>query len=261
MRRALTIQRLPRITKPTNLSIPSSIPSSTSSSTSSSTPSVRIFIISYDDYTENYAKKYLKYSWAYPIRLNKTTKYLEAIMYHEWLEQNYDLWKDFDYVGTLSWKFDQKIHIPNMTHILNTCKLRNIDIYPFYVIQNLPNLNYTFNNRCPKELKFIWVHLLKKLGYNEEKSLSINAKQFYSNYWICKRELMLDYCTFCKTVKDTLENSNELEEYVNSDSKYGGKLPIERLLKIFGKPYYTFHPFIFENLPCFYFWIKGFNIA
>jgi hypothetical protein len=226
-----------------------------------SIPSVRIFIICYDNYTENYAKKYLKYSWAYPIRLRKTIKYLEAIMYLEWLEENYDLWKDFDYVGTLSWKFDQKIPIPNMNNILLQCKSQNIDIYPFYFIPSLPNINYTINNKCSKEFKYLWINLLKKLGYSEEESLNINIKQFYSNYWICKRELLLNYCTFCKMVRDTLENSPELQEYVNIDSKYGGKLPTERLLEIFEKPYYTLHPFIFEDMPCFYFWVKGFKVG
>jgi hypothetical protein len=28
------------------------------------------------------------------------------------------------------------------------------------------------------------------------------------------------------------------------------------LIEITGKPYYTFHPFITERLPCFFFWIN-----
>lgn len=225
-------------------------------------PTVRIFILCYDDYTEKYAHdNYLKYTWAYIVRITKTIKYLESIMYLEWLEENYNLWKDYDYVGTLSWKFVQKIGIPNINNILYNCKTQNIDIYPFYFIKSLPNLNYTINNYSGDKFKHVWITILKKIGYPEEKTMNVNIKQFYSNYWICKSELMLDYCKFCKKVKDEIEKSHELDLYLYADTNYKGGISKQRCLEIFERPYYTMHPFIFEDLPCFYFCEKGFKIG
>jgi hypothetical protein len=181
-------------------------------------------------------------------------------MYLEWFEENYDLWKDYDYVGTLSWRFNQKIPIPDVNKVLRECIIKNIDIYSFYKIRELYSINRNINHWVPKNLRHIWISILKKMGYRQDQYLSNQAKQFYCNYWICKRELMMDYCKFCQKVRGTLESSRELDEYINSDYGYNGKLPKERCMEIFGKPYYTMHPFLFESMPCFYFWVKGYRV-
>ena len=76
-----------------------------------------IFILSYNDETYNCAcEKYSKFKWAKIIKI-ETTILLESIMYDKWLIDNYDEWKNYDYIGFLSWKFEQKIKMPNFDNI------------------------------------------------------------------------------------------------------------------------------------------------
>jgi len=93
-----------------------------------------IFILSYSDETYNYAIKHYKHlKWAKVIRI-ETTILFESIMYDKWLIENYDEWKDYDYIGFLSWKFNQKIRIPNIDKLNDILdKNRDIEFIPLLV--------------------------------------------------------------------------------------------------------------------------------
>jgi hypothetical protein len=75
---------------------------------------------------------------------------------------------------------------------------------------------------------------------------------------MAKPEWVSKYIIFYKKVIDIMENNINVKNMLYQHSNYYGKL-IEYpqiLIKICGKPYYTFHPFIIERLVCFFFWIE-----
>jgi len=80
--------------------------------------SVIIFCLYYDERTKAYI--YNNYEsligdWLFPVEMPSTTKYMENHFYVTWLAENKHLWQDKRYVGVVSWKFNQKIHVPHLS--------------------------------------------------------------------------------------------------------------------------------------------------
>jgi hypothetical protein len=79
---------------------------------------------------------------------------------------------------------------------------------------------------------------------------------------MAKPEWVIKYISFYKNVVYIMENNTNIKYLLYQNSNYHGKLleyP-EILIKICGRPYYTFHPFIIERLVCFFFWVHGAKI-
>lgn len=99
---------------------------------------------------------------------------------------------------------------------------------------------------------------MKKLlpDLSEYDAFSDKFPMFYNNYWYAKPKVLLEYREFLKKAEDELEKIPGV--YENSGYLVGNT-PKEVLEKITGKPYYTFHAFIFERLPCIFFWYKKYS--
>ena len=93
------------------------------------------------------------------------------------------------------------------------------------------------------------------MGYPGHQILSRTIPLVQCNYWMAKPELMQDYINFAKKIKQRMDETSDggLQALLYSDSQYRGQLSKERLVQISGKPYYTYHPFICERLPGFFF--------
>jgi hypothetical protein len=83
-------------------------------------------------------------------------------------------------------------------------------------------------------------------------------KVFYCNFWITNRETFIEYLAFAKKVISLFDNAPpHIKELLNTDPKYKGKLIGTGILeKRFGKPYYTWQPFILERVVCLFDYIK-----
>jgi hypothetical protein len=107
-------------------------------------------------------------------------------------------------------------------------------------------------------LKNIWLKLMKVIlpELNENEVWNDEIPMFYNNYWYARPKVLLEYREFLKKAEEELEKIPE----VYGDSGYTcGNTPKETLEKITGKPYYTFHPFIYERLPCIFVWYKKYS--
>lgn len=208
-----------------------------------------IYILSYNDESYNYAyHKYNKYNWAKIIKI-KTTKLFESIMYDTWLIDNEDDWKNYDYIGFLSWKADQKINISNenIDYIKNILEQDNsYEIIPMYIRDEY----FIF---CSKYLFHIINILYNELGYPRNYVIENNFLPFFCNYWIAKKDVLYEYINFFKKCKNIIDNNHEIQKYINENIEYGGILKENELMNIFNKPYYCYHPFIYERLPIFFF--------
>ena len=65
---------------------------------------IRIFVLCFDDHSQEQAIVYFNdYEWATILRI-PTTMYMENWMFSTWFPQHVHEWRNCDYVGTLSWK-------------------------------------------------------------------------------------------------------------------------------------------------------------
>jgi hypothetical protein len=188
-----------------------------------------------------------KYKWMIPYKLNSTLHFENEII----LNMDIDISKL--YVGQVTYnlardKFDIFEYI-NIEKLLETA---NTDVVTLYhnPYETIKQQNSTFIN--------IWTRLLKKLLPEHIYVISDSIKLFYCNFWFAKPEVMKEYQEFLKRAIVLLEEDPEVYE----DSGYVSQsnIPKERLIQISGKPYYTYHPFILERLPCVFFWYRGYSM-
>lgn len=215
---------------------------------------VKIYVLCYNEKTLQHAKlEYEKYEWA-QILLIKSSLLFENIMYDSWLLDNYDEWKDLDYVGTISWKATQKIKLPNIDKVINYMK--NND-YGIAVLNYLSNNMIEFANYFHTKFKSLWINIFTKYGINNDTIINTDYIGFYSNYWITTPKLMLEYINFFKDIIKIIDNNDEIQKDIWCNSNYlKASLTKDECYKLFKKPYYPYHPFIYERLPCFFFYFK-----
>jgi hypothetical protein len=208
---------------------------------------ILIYILGYDNETLTNANALFgSYEWAKIIILPATILF-ENYMYDKWLIEHYDEWKDYDYVGTLSWRAKDKVLLPDIDKLAIFLKNENkIDVIPFFVIDNKDHLD-DIDRRQP--LNNIILNLLfKKLGFPDN-YIKNNFIQFYSNYWITKPNIMLEYINFFHNCKKIIDSDNEIQKYIWKYVEYNSTLDDANIIKIFGRPSFSSHPFVYERIP------------
>jgi len=217
-----------------------------------------IYVLCYNEETMQSAiKEYGNHEWA-RITCIETTPLMENIMYDKVLLEHYDEWKDAEYVGTISWKTSKKILLPDMQKLKQFLKQAPYDIIPFYITNE--NMIDQANYYHPK-FKSLWCKWLTALHVEENDILNPTVPAFFSNYWITTPTLMLKYIEYFKIAKTVLDKSPEVQAEVWEDSTYDHvTLSKEKCMQIYGKPYFPYHVFLYERLPCFFFWKNNASI-
>ena len=211
-----------------------------------------IYVIYHDDESLKTASIFLKYKWARLIKI-ESTKYFEGIIFI-YLDNNRDEWINKKFVGFLTYNSYKKINIFDIEQLAN--KYSSYDVISLNNYFNEPLLIHT--EKYHPNFINIWEQILLLLGYKINDILSLEIPYYYNNYWMAKSEWINKYIIFYKKVIDIMENNILIRNMLYQNSKYDGKLlkHPEILIKICGRPYYTYHPFIFERLVCFFFWVE-----
>jgi hypothetical protein len=213
---------------------------------------ILIYIIYHDEESFKLASIFLKYNWA---RLRKidSTKYFENIIF-SYLDINRDEWINKKFVGFLTYNSYKKINIFDIEKLAN--QYSDYDVISLNNSFNIPLLLIT-EHYHPNFIN-IWEQILLILGYNINDILSLEIPLYYNNYWLAKPEWLNKYIIFYKKVIDIMENNILIRNMLYQNSTYPGKLleHPQKLIKICGRPYYTYHTFIFERLVCFFFWVE-----
>lgn len=215
---------------------------------------VIIFCLYYDDRTRNYIDQHyasLIGDWLYPVKIEKTTKYMENYFYVTWLDQNRHLWEHKDYVGVVSWKFNQKIQVPHLSRYQG-----DEDFVGFYL--QLDNL-VAHTSRWHPQFTFLYTSILQRMGYHLTQILDPRVPYFVYNYWMAKPVWMSQYIKFLNTIMGLMESWEPIQEALYADANFEvpPHLNPERLLEIFQRPHYTHHCFVLERMPPFFFWANG----
>lgn len=214
-----------------------------------------IFILSYNEETYNYAnEKYKNFWWAKIIKID-TTIYFESIMFDKWLLDNYQEWICYNYIGFLSWKFESKIQFPNIDLISTILNNDNsYELIPLFIA----NPDGIFKNiTVHKYMYDILQRLFIKLEFQDDYVIKTERIGFYCNYWIARKDVLIKYISFFKRCCQIINEDNIIQTYLWTNSFYkDGLLNENQLINIFNKPYYCYHPFLYERLPIFFFIIK-----
>lgn len=168
---------------------------------------------------------------------------------------NVDVDESSKYIGMLTYRVTSRPHVLmlNIGYILSYCDT------------DVVSVNYNRGDTITKTelfhpgFKNIWVQLMKEIlpDLSEKDVWNDEIPMFYNNYWFAKPKVILEYREFLKKAVGALEEIPE----VYQDAGYGetGNTTREALEKITGKPYYTFHPFVLERLPCIFVWYKKYS--
>ena len=186
----------------------------------------------------------------------KTYKLGQTKLFESDFFKNVEIDERCKYIGMLTYRVLQRPHVLmlNIGYVLSCCDT------------DVVTLNYeppwgdklTDAERFHPGFKNIWIQLMKVLlpDLPEDDTWSDKFTMFYNNYWFAKPKVILEYREFLKKAEEELEKIPE----VYDDSGYTvGNVSKEELQKITGNPYYTFHPFIFERLPCIFVWYKKYS--
>lgn len=200
------------------------------------------------------AREVYSHKWARIIWI-PTTVYLESVAYYHTLASRMPEWKHADYVGCIGWSAYDKMNSLDLDDVIS--QSQNADVVAF-MYRGDP-LVATADTWHPK-FSNIWVPVLTSMGYAQNDIVSTDIPSFYCNYWAARPSHMAAYIDFFKKFKIQLENVPEIQSALWSDSTYKdrgtdiAKLDEEQCMTIWGVPYYPYHPFICERLPCFFFW-------
>jgi len=230
-----------------------------SSQYSLDTSKVRIYILCYDEKSRKQAEKsFAACDWAEILEM-PSTKYLENWMYSTWFPENRSKWEHFDFVGTLSWKALNKISMPNFSKIQTQMKNKKADMFAFYPhsMRKQPNALLTQARANHPLFKDIWVAWLQQLGHDESASTQPGTPAFFGNYWMATPQWLNKYIDFFQKAQHVLDTYEPIQEKLWSNSLYTSSMTVECQQKIFNRPYYPYHCFLCERLPCFFFYNEG----
>jgi hypothetical protein len=185
-----------------------------------------------------------------------STFYLESVAYFHTLASRTLEWQHADYVGCIGWSAYDKLNSLDLDDVIAQSP-NNADVVAFMFRGD--HLVATADKWHPNFSK-IWIPTLESMGYKIEDIVSTEIPSFYCNYWAARPSHMAAYIAFFQKFKVQLENLYDIQGCVWSDSLYKdrgtdiAKLNDEQCMTIWGVPFYTYHPFVCERLPCFFFW-------
>lgn len=213
---------------------------------------VLLYICCYNEGTEALAKsRFDKYAWAKVHRFREEDQkdgLFENVMYFKDLMSLQHEWSSLDYVGCLSYKAVTKLNISKLDSSLKLWTTEMPDAVFFYCA----NGSVHQANKYHKKFTTIWNDVIvQQCGIR-------GIKNAFYNFWMCKPELMKDYCTFfCEKIWPSLvEHPNAFD-----NSHYRGLLKPERLVQINRVPHYSHVPFILERVPRNYFEERGLKVV
>lgn len=215
-----------------------------------------LYLVSHDSKTEAFTNEWCRCKqWCRPIRI-KTTVFFESIIYSYFY--HYFLmtveWKDLQYIGIATYKSIRKGPRSKLKRAADLALSMQFDVIPLmnsgklFMAQAIDGHSSSF--------KDVWYKSLTFLGFNDTSIAGADTVQmFYRSTYFVRPTVLVALSDFMVRAMDAVVNNIELRALLSNDSKYpmGTFGDIEVARRVFNKPYYEYHPFIFERLPVFFF--------
>lgn len=220
-----------------------------------------LYIVYHDEESKQKAKKYENEPWAKLLYI-KSTKYLDSYAY-KIVKDLSEQWKDKKYVGVIKYSFEEKTSFYDFDSL---CEQSGADVLTFVGpeshspdTQGMSMIRTA--RRCHQYFPTIWAHIMTTcLGIDGSQAFSDEIPAFYSNFWIAKTELFREYLRIYDIVHNIMETDELIRPILYQNAAYFEHIDTQKLTDIMGVPYYPYHPFIMERLPCLVFWLLKVNI-
>ena len=220
---------------------------------------VLLYIVYHDEESKQKAIKYEKYPWA-KLLFIESTKYLESDAYRV-LKNREEEWKDKQFVGVIKYSFEEKTSFFNFDNLCQETEDETADVFTFVGpeshspdTQGISMIRTA--RRCHQYFPTIWSHILvTRMGLNETDVFSEEIPAFYSNFWIARTSLFKEYLRIYGIVQEIMEKDDLIKPILYQNASYFQHIDTDRLTQIMGVPYYPYHPFVMERLPCLIFWL------
>lgn len=214
------------------------------------------------------------FSFSFSISINVTpvllppSPYMESSIYPFLAQQQYKtMWEKEDYVGIVTYsildklgKFKKQAVSIDWQTIIKQANEKDIDVIGLFC------LDFKRGEKSPITLlesavfhhgfNFYrgWRDLLLAMGYSQNKIDDCqDMSGFFCNWWVAKPQVLKEYIMFVARAMDKIQTNEALSKVFFRNSHYGtGNTTDEQKLALFGKDYYTIHPFVFERLLSFY---------
>jgi len=219
-----------------------------------------IYVLAHnEDLLEKARAVYTTSSCFRPILLPQSA-WMESIMYTEYLMDHEDEWKECDYVGCISYScVDKQPLIHQVDEMFDVALRENCDALGFLYKGDplIQTACHWHTNAFAQAWKDAWM----SLGWRDEPALFDDSsfRSFYSNYWVCRPDLMREYCMLMQKLKANIEADPALKRSMWADSTYQdrgsaiAKMPEDTRRALFGVPYYPMLGFVCERMPCAWF--------
>jgi glycosyltransferase involved in cell wall biosynthesis len=182
---------------------------------------------------------YGKYWWAKPILMKYQDYSFENSFWKQLSEMEID-WENCYMIGSLSYSAFKKINLDIVDTIISN-NLYIPNVYYHFMDTNIPIPN--FNTEKHPYFNNIWNDVLIDLKL-------LDTTESNCNYWMCKPSLMkhfIDwYINICS--KKLIVHPYIFEDALYTGKDYNNSVNKEKLVEMWGKPYYPHYIFIAERL-------------
>jgi hypothetical protein len=206
----------------------------------------------HDRRSEQLAAFFKRYPWAHFHKLGKSI-YFEAAFWPVLLMREHE-WADKNYVGFASYSLVRKQSLTTFPMASIIQSAHGADVVTFYKFSDVGMITHAMQYHT--HFEEVWLALLSKMGYAKHDILSVDIPFYPCNCWMAKPEWMKKFLMFAQKAVYIMENDPLVRRLCFQNSNHTSNLTKKQLIEISGKPYYTYHPFITERLPCFFFWIE-----
>lgn len=196
--------------------------------------------------------------------------YMESSIYPFLAQQQYKtMWEKEDYVGIVTYsildklgKFKKQAVSIDWQTIIKQAKESDIDVIGLFC------LDFKRGEKSKSSITLLesavfhhgfnfyrgWRDLLLAMGYSQNNIDDCpDMSGFFCNWWVAKPQVLKEYIMFVVRAMDKIQTNEALSKVFFTNSHYGtGNTTDEQKLALFGKDYYTIHPFVFERLLSFY---------
>lgn len=160
-----------------------------------------------------------------------------------------------DYFGVVGTKISRKALKWDREFFLKEIQDSQYDFY--YTGLNISENIWLHASRIHHDRNLIkWVNFIfEKIGFKNLNVVNLKTHSSFCNYHVCRSKLYKEWIDLCLIPFIKIMENNEyveLQKWLEGNAFYNGTgepgLSSEKCLNIFGKPYYTKHPFIIERL-------------
>lgn len=220
----------------------------------------RLYLLVHDDDSLSMAKMWSSCaSWVSILKI-PSTKYFESIVYLQSLPALRHEWKSSHLIGLCTYRSVQYLSLEKLKVYVELAYHGKYDVIPL-INSGERLIDQAVYGHTTSFLQ-VWEAFLMRLGYLKEKiHESNNVEVFFRNTFIITPTALNSLINFIQRCMFLCETDSNLKAILETNANYRESIfRKDTSYKIFKKPYYEWHPFIFERLPSFYFHIHNFSV-